>query len=454
MQTSSPPPASRIPAFRTIAVTHRTVLAIAVPMTLGFVTTPLLGLTDTAVVGRSGSAEALAGLAIAAALFDLMFASLNFLRASTTALVAQAQGRGDPAELFAVFWRSILLSLGFGFAILLLSPLIVGGGPALMGADGQVQSAAATYIGIRILAAPVTLSNFTLLGFVLGRGLGTVGLSLQILLNGVNIVMSILLGITFGYGIAGVAWGTVIGETVAMLAGFGFLAWRYGAAAQPRLAMILDKAKMMALFRLNRDILIRTFSLITAFTVMTRIGAGFGAVTLAANAVLMNFFMIASFYLDGMATAAEQITGEAVGARQRPAFERAVKLTGLWSLALALASLGFFLVFGDAIIGFITTAGDVRAAAETYLPYAALTALTGALAFQMDGVFIGATWSVEMRNMMIVALAGYLATVAALTPILGNHGLWIALNVFLALRGILLLLRLKTKADQTFAESQ
>lgn len=439
---------------RPIEVSHRSVLAIAVPMTLGFVTTPLLGLTDTAVVGRSGDAAQLAGLAIAAALFDLLFASLNFLRASTTALVAQAQGRGETTELFAVFWRSIVLSLSFGLFILIASPAIVGFGPAMMGADGGVQAAAATYIGIRILAAPVTLSNFTLLGFVLGRGMGSVGLALQILLNGVNIVMSILLGITFGFGIAGVAWGTVIGEVVAMLAGFAFIFWRYGPAAVPHVSMVTDRVKLMALFRLNRDILIRTFSLITAFTVMTRIGAGFGAVTLAANAVLMNFFMIASFYLDGMATAAEQITGETIGARQRSAFERAVKLTGLWSFGLALASLAFFLIFGNAIIGFITTAGDVRSVAETYLVYAALTALTGALAFHMDGVFIGATWSSEMRNMMLVALAGYLASVAVLVPLFSNHGLWIALNVFLGLRGLLLLARLKPKTDQTFTDSQ
>ncbi len=443
-----------IPASRPIEVSHRSVLAIAVPMTLGFVTTPLLGLTDTAVVGRSGDAAQLAGLAIAAALFDLLFASLNFLRASTTALVAQAQGRGETHELFAVFWRSIALSIGFGLLIFLLSPAIIGFGPKLMGAGGNVQSAAATYIAIRILAAPVTLSNFTLLGFVLGRGLGSVGLALQILLNGVNIAMSILLGWTFGFGIAGVAWGTVIGEVVAMLAGFAFIFWRYGQAAVPQVSMITDRPKLMALFRLNRDILIRTFSLITAFTVMTRIGAGFGAVTLAANAVLMNFFMIASFYLDGMATAAEQITGETIGARQRSAFERAVRLTGLWSFGLAIASLVFFLVFGNAIVGFITTAGDVRSVAETYLVYAALTALTGALAFHMDGVFIGATWSSDMRNMMLLALAGYLASVAALVPLFSNHGLWIALNVFLGLRGLLLLARLKPKTDQTFTDSQ
>ncbi|NKN34946.1 MATE family efflux transporter [Agrobacterium sp. a22-2] len=435
-------------------VSHRSVLAIAVPMTLGFITTPLLGLTDTAVIGRTGEASALAGLAIAAALFDLLFSSLNFLRASTTALTAQAEGRRDSAEVFAVFWRSMALSVGFGLLILALSPLIIGTGLALMGAEGAVAEAAATYIAIRIVAGPLTLSNFTLLGFVLGRGMGSVGLALQILLNGVNIVMSITLGLIYGWGIAGVAWGTVIGEAAAVLAGMAFVFWRYGRAALPQLSMLTDAARLRGLFRLNRDILIRTFALTTAFIVMTRIGASFGAVTLAANAVLMNFFMIASFYLDGIATAAEQITGQAVGARCRKAFETAVKLTGIWSLGLALLSVAFFLGLGEAIIGFITTAPDVRTEAVRYLPYAALTALTGALAFQMDGVFIGASWSAAMRNMMILSLAGYLACVALLVPLMGNDGLWIALNLFLALRGLLLLARLRSKLDQTFTDSQ
>lgn len=439
---------------RIIEVTHRSVLAIAVPMTLGYITTPLLGLTDTAVIGRTGDASALAGLAIAAALFDLLFGSLNFLRASTTALVAQASGRGDVTELFAVFWRSVVLSFAFGVLILALSPLLISGGLTMMGAEGSVAEAAATYIAIRILAGPVTLTNFTLLGFVLGRGLGSVGLALQILLNGTNIAMSVLLGLSLGWGISGVAWGTVIGETAAAIAGFAYVSWRYGRAAVPRLSMLTDGTKLKQLFHLNRDILIRTFSLICAFTVMTRVGASFGPVTLAANAVLMNFFMISSFYLDGIATAAEQIAGETVGARYRAGFERALKLTGLWSLGLALASLGFFFAFGPAIIDFITTAQEVRTTAELYLPYAAFTALTGALAFQMDGIFIGATWSRDMRNMMILSLAGYLATLAALVPALGNHGLWISLNVFLALRGLLLLSRLKPKLDQTFAASQ
>src|SRR5690606_16654319 len=178
------------------------------------------------------------------------------------------------------------------------------------------------------------------------------------------------------------------------------------------------------LFSLNRDIMIRTFVLIGAFAIMTRIGSSLGPLALAANAVLMNIFLVAGYYLDGLANAAEQLVGRAFGANFRPAFDRAVKLTMLWSFGLGLVTTLLFLAFGTDVIGLLTTTESVRAEAAKYLPWAALTAITGALAFQMDGVYIGATWSTAMRNMMLLAFAGYLSALALFVPLLGNHGLW------------------------------
>ncbi|MDI6836823.1 MAG: MATE family efflux transporter [Rhizobiaceae bacterium] len=429
------------------------VLSIAVPMTLGFLTTPLLGLTDTAVVGRTGDAAALAGLAIGAVLFDLIFSSVSFLRASTTALVAQALGRGDRHEQQAVFWRALVLSIGLGLIILAASPWLLSVGLRIMGPEGTTAAATATYYSIRILAGPLTLTNFTILGFVLGLGRGTTGLLLQTILNGTNIVLSIYLGLVLGWGVAGVAWGTLIGEGMAAAVGLALIIPRFDRKDGPTVAEIFDRAKLSALFAINRDLMIRTFTLLAAFTLLTRIGTSFGAVVLAANAVLMNFFMIASFYLDGMANAAEQIVGRAIGARFREGFDRAIRLTALWSLGLALVSCLFFLIFGNAIIDFMTTAADVRVIAANYLPWAAVTALTGALAFQMDGVYIGATWSREMRNMMLLAFAGYGLSLALFVPLFGNHGLWLSLNLFLAMRGLLLLARLPARVHQSFTES-
>ncbi|ANM09015.1 MULTISPECIES: MATE family efflux transporter [unclassified Rhizobium] len=435
-------------------VTHRLVLSIAIPMTLGFVTTPLLGLTSTAVVGHMGNPQALAGLAIGAMLFDLILGSFNFLRASTTGLTAQAYGRRDQHEQQAVFWRALISALGSGLALLCLSPLLIAAGLRLMGAEGAIAEATSTYFSIRILAAPAALANYAILGFVLGRGQGKIGLLLQAIINGINILLSIYLGLTLGWGVAGVAWGTMAGETAGALVGLFVVLNGFAKADRPAWAEIVSRHRLAELFALNRDILIRTFVLIGAFTIMTRIGTSFGAVTLAANAVLMNFVLLSSYYLDGLANAAEQITGRAVGARYRPAFDRGLKLTILWSFGLAAIVSAFFFLAGPWLISVLTTSPEVRQAAAAYLPWAAVTGLTGALAFLMDGVFIGATWSAEMRNRMLMSFAGYLAMLAVFVPLFGNHGLWLAMNAFLLFRGFFLAVLVKPRADQTFRAAQ
>lgn len=431
-------------------VTDRLIFSIAVPMTLAFLTTPLLGLVDTAVVGRLGSAELIAGLAVGAVLFDLLFSTFNFLRASTTGLVAQALGAGDRHAEQATFWRAFVSALGLGTVMLVLSPLLLAAGLWLMAPEPAVAEATRVYFGWRILSAPVALANYAILGYVLGRGQAGLGLFLQILINGINIVGSIGLGLVAGWGVAGVAAGTVAGEAIGALAGFLIVVTRFDRAHAPSLSDLLDRTRLSELFALNRDIMIRSFVLLATFTLMTRIGAGMGALTLAANAVLMTLFMVAGFGLDGFANAAEQIVGRAVGARFRPAFDAALKRIALWSFGLALVMGAAFLAFGSALIDLLTTVADVRAAAHTYLPWVALTAVTGALAFLMDGVFIGATWSRDMRNMMLLAFVAFAIAAVVLVPLLGNHGLWAALNLFLLMRGVLLIARVPARSAESF----
>jgi len=435
-------------------VTHRLVLSIAIPMTLGFMTTPLLGLVDTGVVGHMGQPDALAGLAIGAMLFDLILGSFNFLRASTTGLTAQAFGRHDRHAQQGVFWRALISALGCGIALLCLSPLLLAAGLKLMGPESAVAAATSTYFSIRILAGPAALANYAILGFVLGRGQGTVGLLLQTIINGINIILAIYLGLWLDWGVAGVAWGTMVGETVGAVVGLLIVLRGFDRAHRPTRTEIFSRHRLAELFALNRDILIRTFVLLAAFTLMTRIGTSFGAVTLAANAVLMNFFLLSGYYLDGLANAAEQITGRAIGARYRPAFERGLKLTALWSFGLAGLISVFFLLAGPWLISVLTTSPEVQQAAETYLPWAAVTGLTGALAFLMDGVFIGATWSTDMRNRMLMSFAGYLIALAVFVPLFGNHGLWLAMNGFLLFRGVFLAMLVRPRADQTFRPAQ
>lgn len=435
-------------------VTNRLILSIAVPMTLGFLTTPLLGLVDTAVVGQLGQAAMLAGLAVGAIVFDLIFTTFNFLRSATTGLVAQAFGRGDKTEEQAVFWRSLSIALVSGSLALLLSPLLLAAGLWLLAPGPEIEGVTRTYFEYRILAAPAALANYAILGFVLGRGQGTTGLLLQTLINGINIVLSIFLGLYLGWGVMGVALATVTGEIIGAVVGFAVVFARFDRSVAPSWATVFSPERLKPLFGLNRDIMIRSFVLLAAFTLMTRIGTSFGPVTLAANSVLMTIFLVAGYYLDGLANAAEQLTGRAIGARFRPAFDRALRMTAIWSFALAGLTTIAFLIFGNRLVDLLTTAADVRSEAYIYMPWAAITALTGALAFLMDGVFIGATWSRDMRNMMLLAFAGYGAALCLLVPAFGNHGLWAALNLFLLFRGLFLMMLVPRRSAQAFLAAQ
>ncbi len=308
----------------------------------------------------------------------------------------------------------------------------------------------ATYIGIRILAAPFALANYAILGYVLGRGEAGLGLGLQVVLNGTNVALSILFGLEFGWQVAGVAWGTVCGEVVATLVGIAILYPRFRRNPRPSLKRIGAVDAILRMLALNRDIMIRSFALLAAFALFARQGAQFGTLTLAANAVLMNFFLVGGYFLDGFATAAEQLAGRAIGARDRAAFSRAVWLSTLLGLrprrrhdaALPGLRRPFHRAHHDG--------GRRRTEAQAYLPWAAFTAISGVLAFAMDGVFIGATWSRDMRNMMLASFAIFWAALAILSAQFGNHGLWAALHVFLLVRGFSLLAIVPARTRSTF----
>jgi multidrug resistance protein, MATE family len=436
---------------RDFVVDNRLVLSIAVPMTLAYLTTPMIGLVSTAVVGQLGSAVLLGGLAAGSIIFDIVFATFNFLRSGTTGLVAQAYGRGDPVEERAVLLRAVTVSLAIGVVLAVCAPLISWAGGWFMGAEQDVLTAMDTYVRIRLVGAPFALANYAILGYVLGRGEGRLGLMLQVVLNGANIALAILLGLELGWGVAGVAWGAVGGELIGLAAGVAVLAMRFRRAAWPTRKHVLDPAALGAMMTLNRDIMIRSFVLLAAFALFTRQGAQFGTLTLAANAVLLNFFLVGGYFLDGFASAAEQLAGRAIGAGSSKAFRQAISISAIWGFVLSGVATAIFLVFGTQLVAVMTTADDVRAVADAYVPWAAFTAVTGVLAFQMDGVFIGATWSRDMRNMMVLSFIAYFLALWFFTQAFGNHGLWAALHVFLLVRGVSLLSRLRVKARMAFS---
>ena len=418
-------------------------------MTLAHMSTPLLGFADATIIGRLGQADLLGAIATSAVIFDFVFWALGFLRLGTAGLTAQAVGAGDTGEQRATIARALVLALGFGFGLVLLRAPIAWAAFSAISASPAVTAAARAYFDIRIFSAPFALVNYVVLGAVIGRGRTDLGLVLQILINLSNIVFNVVLVMGFGLGVRGSAWGTFSAEALGAICGLAVLVRLVGLRPDIGLATLLDRARLRRMVGINRDIMIRSASLTFAFAFFTAQGARGGDVTLAANAVLMNLFLITAYFLDGFATAAEQMCGQSVGARDGAGFRKAVRLTGLWCLVFSLGASLLAYGLGPIVIDFVSTSGEVRALARQFLLYAALSPLFGAMAFEFDGVFIGATWTRDMRNLMLVALTIYLILFLALRP-LGNAGLWIALLGFLASRGALQGWRYRSLVAATF----
>lgn len=436
-------------SIRPFVVTFPMVLGIAIPMAFAHVTTPLIGVTDAAVIGQLGSAALIGGVAVGALFFDILGTTFNFLRMATTGLVAQAVGAGDREAEALTLARSLVLALLGGVLVLLVQSPILGVFLSAMGASAEVAAATAEYVAVRGWGVPFMLANYAILGWLLGLGRARTGLLVQVVLGGTNIVLSLVLVLSFGWGIFGVALASVAAEALAFVLG-AFILARSGPTVRPTVAAILERVALVRLMAVNRDILIRSVLLVGAYAFFTAVGARYGDVTLAANAILLNLLNVFAYGLDGLATAAEQLGGRAVGARYRPAFDRAVRFTVLTGLLFggALTLLAF--AGGGLYVNMMTTAEDVRAAAMTYLPFVALTPLAGAVAFVMDGLFIGATWTRTMRDMMIASTLLYVLVWWLAAPHFGNAGLWAALLVYLAARGVTLLAFVPALARRTF----
>ena len=418
---------------------------------LANLTTPLLGLVATAAIGRLGEAHLLGGVAMSALVFDCIFWLFGFLRMGTVALTAQALGAGDALEQRAVLVRALLIAAVIGLALVALQVPLAYAIFGLMGGSDAVRAAAETYFFVRVWSAPCVLANFAVLGWLVGIARAGVALALQIAINAINIAATILLVLVFDYGIAGAAIAAVLAEVIGLAIGLAIAWLLLGRRLGTDPAAVLDRGKLLRMLAINRDIMIRTAALIAAFGFFTAQGARVGDVALAANAVLHNFVLIGSFFLDGMATAAEQLCGHSVGARDRRGFLRATQLVIVWGLGFGLMLSALFLVRGDALIDLMTTSATVREAARQFMQFAAVAPLMGMLAYTFDGVYIGGTWARDMRNLMVTAFVIYLATWWALRSY-GNAGLWTALLTFLIARGLLQLARYPTLLRATFRD--
>jgi MATE family multidrug resistance protein len=412
-------------------------------------TTPLIGIVSTIAIGRLRDATLLGGVAMASVIFDCLFWLFGFLRMSTVAFTAQALGAGETHELRALLVRGfVVAALVGGCLIGLQIPLAAALFGAMGGSEG-VTRAARIYFTIRIWSAPLGLANYVVLGWLIGQARAMLALSVQIAINIANMAATVVLVLLLDAGIAGAAIAAVVAEAIGLV--LGILIARHltgGKLAVPR-ATLLDRAKVMRMLAVNRDILIRTAALIAALLFFTAQGARAGDVTLAANAVLNNFLLVSAFFLDGLANAAEQLCGRAYGARDRIGFSSATRLVIFWGSAFALAVTAAYALFGPALIDIMTASEEVRRSARDDLWFVVLAPVLSVFAFAYDGVFIGATWARDMRNLMVVSLLLFLGAWLALRSF-GNAGLWGALLVFYAARGGLQALRYPALLNASF----
>ena len=419
---------------------HRRVLMLAFPIVLANLTQPILAAVDTAVAGHMGDAAILGGVALGGIFFSFVFWSFGFLRMGTTGLVAQAYGARDQAALRANVVRALLMAFGIGIAILVVRAPLIGRALALLGGSDAVQHNARLYCHARIGSAPFALANYVVLGYLLGMQRVRVALIAQVLINTVNVLALLLYVYGLGWGIAGVGAATATADTVGFVFGATVL-WQLRPRGLAPLAWrtIFESAALRRLVTINRDIFLRTICLLASFGWFAHLGARQGDAILAANALLLNFQTFMAYGLDGFAHAAEALVGVAIGTRDRDAFRQAVKVNLIWS---ALGALGFALVYwcaGASIIDSLTDEPAVRAAARAFLPWVVLMPPVCVWGFLLDGVFIGATRTRELMQAMVISLAGFLVASWALVGPFGNHGLWVALLIFMAARGLTLL---------------
>jgi multidrug resistance protein, MATE family len=367
-------------------------------------------------------------------IFDCMFWLFAFLRMGTVAFTAQSLGAGETGELRAHLARGLVVAAIIGAMLILLQvPTSIVVLDAMGGTDG-VTRAAKTYFAIRIWSAPLALGNYVVLGWLIGQARAMLALSIQVAINLINMAVTVLLVLVLDLGIAGAAAAAVVAEGAGLVLGL-VIAWHL---MQRQLtvpnAVLFDRARLMRMLAVNRDIMIRTAALISAFLFFTAQGARAGDITLAANAVLNNFLLVSAFFLDGLANAAEQLCGRAFGARDRAAFSGATRLVVSWGVGFALAVAVMFALFGTRFIDAMTASADVRLMARDFLIFVIVSPLLAVFAFAFDGVYIGAAWARDMRNLMLASLAVFLGAWFALRAF-GNAGLWGALLAHYAARG-------------------
>ncbi|SIO32582.1 MATE family efflux transporter [Vannielia litorea] len=425
-----------LPAGVAKPVTHRRILKIAVPIVISNATVPILGAVDTGVVGQLGDPVPIGAVGIGAIILTAIYWIFGFLRMGTVGLTSQAEGAGDAAEVSALLVRALLIAAAGGAALIVLQWPIFAGAFLLSPASAEVEDAARGYMAIRVWSAPAAIAVYGLTGWLIAKERTQAVLVIQLWMNLSNIALDFAFVLGLGWGVNGVAFATFLAEWSGAALGLWLCRTAFMGGHWNNRALIFDTARLMHMADVNTNILLRTLMLEVIFVSFLFLGARFGDVKLAANQILLQFLYITAYALDGFAFAAEVFVGQAYGRRSPAEVRRGAVMTSLWGGGTG-ALLGLaFLAFGPLLVDVMTTAPGVREAARAHLVWMVLAPFVGAAAWMLDGIYIGATRSRDMRNLMFLSLICYGAALATLLPLLGNHGVWAALLVSFAARGL------------------
>jgi len=405
-------------------------------------------MVDTAVMGHMETAAYLGAVAIGALIFDYIYWGFSFLRLSTTGLSAQALGRNDVDEARAVLGRAGLIAI-IGAAVLwIVQPVIFNIASYVIEASRDVEILAQTYFEIRIWSAPAVLLNYALMGWLLAHKNTKAVFIQQVFINVVNVGLDLWFVWGLGFDVDGVAYATVISQYGGLFCGLWFVRRHF--VGTWSLREILNRAALKSMMFMNVDLFVRTVCLMSALAWFTTQGAKLGDVVLAANAILLQFHLITSYALDGFAHAVEILSAHACGKKDKNEFKDAVKQSTLLAGGTAIIFAGVYYVFGTDMIAIFTDIETVQNYAKDYLGWVIILPLISVWSFQLDGIYFGLTQTRILRNMMVISLILYFPISLWGLEVMGNHGLWLALIIFMGLRALTLLSTFPTVEKKVF----
>ena len=416
---------------------NREILQIALPSIVSNITVPLLGLIDAAIVGHLGAASYIGAIAVGGMLFNIIYWIFGFLRMGTSGMTSQAYGQKDEAETMRILARSMGVGMLIALVLIILQYPIERIAFTLMKATPEVERLASLYFRICIWGAPAVLGLYSISGWCIGMQNSRFPMYVAITQNIVNILASLVLVYGFGMKIEGVAIGTL----VAQYAGLLMAAWLWTSHFKRllpyiQLQTLLAKGAIRRFFQVNRDIFFRTLCLVAVTMYFTSAGAAQGEVILAVNTLLMHFFTFFSYIMDGFAYAGEALVGKHLGANDRPALRQMVHQLFVWGIVLSLVFTLIYSIGGKVFLGLITNEQSVITASSAYFYWVLTIPLAGFAAFLYDGIFIGATATRWMLYAMSIATIAFFLIYYGFRETIGNHALWLAFIIYLALRGI------------------